>query len=247
MSRTPILVWTLPSPWPELPSPSPFVAKLLTWMRMVELPYELRVLKGPPRSTTGKVPYIERPDGTLLADSSVIVETLAREHGCDLDAELDAHQRAIARTVQRTLEEHTYFTVLWDRWVRDESWRVTGPAYFPSFPVNLLRPIIRRQAIGAARGQGMARHRPERVAELLNQDLEAIDVLLGDDEQLLGRLSTIDATMFAFLQGMLRAPLPGSPTREKVAARPRLVAYVDRMQARYWPDLPTGPTPALPG
>ena len=70
-----------------LPNASPFCMKLETYLRMASLPFELvnsgDVLKAPKR----KLPYID-DDGTLVADTSFIIEHLKARYGDPLDAAL---------------------------------------------------------------------------------------------------------------------------------------------------------------
>jgi hypothetical protein len=58
-----------------------------------------------------------------IADTSLIVNHLAKTRGADPDARLDASQRAIALRVQRTLEEHYAFVLAYTHILRDESWQ----------------------------------------------------------------------------------------------------------------------------
>src|SRR5687767_11238947 len=88
------------------PSPSPFVIKLLTWLRMAGVEHRLVPLRRPPQSATGKMPYITWADGRMLADSSAIIETLGKERGVDLDAHLDPRAKAEAHLIRRAIEEH---------------------------------------------------------------------------------------------------------------------------------------------
>ena len=103
----PIKVWSLPPLW-GTPSPSPFAIKLMTWLRMADIPYVAPTMMGPPRSRTKKIPYIELENGETVADSSQIIERLTRDRGIALDDGLDTRQRALAHTIRRTVEEHLY-------------------------------------------------------------------------------------------------------------------------------------------
>src|SRR5262249_8571094 len=100
-----IIVRGLPPIW-GAPSPSPFVIKLLTWLRMAGVEHPLRPLTSPPRSETKKVPYIELPNGDVVADSARIIARLSKERGVDIDAGLDERSRATAQLVYATLEGH---------------------------------------------------------------------------------------------------------------------------------------------
>ena len=119
---------------------------------MAGLPYVAKNISGPPKSKSGKIPYLERPDGSLLSDSSVIIETLTREHAVKLDSGLSSAERAQSILLQRLFEEELYFHLLYDRWFDPAGWQVTEPAYFKTLPWILratVVPVIRRQLIGA--------------------------------------------------------------------------------------------------
>lgn len=241
MTKTAVVFWQMPPCW-GLPNASPFCMKLETWLRMAEIPYEARSLAGPPKSPSGKVPYVERPDGTLLADSTVIIETLSREHGVDLDAGLTEDERAISLLLQRLFEEELYFMGMYDRWVPDESWELTRKAYFGAAPWvlrTLAVPFIRRSVCAAARGQGVARLSPEARAKKAEADVAAVAQMLGDREFFHGRPTTIDATAYAFLANTAWTPIE-SPTRDAVRSRRNLMAYLDRMRDRWFSESRAG-------
>jgi glutathione S-transferase len=231
----PIIMWQAPPVW-GLPNGSPFCMKLEAWLRMSGLPYEAKSITSAPKSKSGKIPFIEREDGTLLADSTTIIETLTREHGIDLDAALTPRQRAESVLLQRTFEEHLYFLVLHERWCDDAGWRRVGKDYFAMLPAplrTLLPPFIRRQVKRDAHGQGLARLSDAERLQRGRRDLEAISTMLGDQEFFFGRPSTIDAVAQGFLANCLRTPMDGPITRE-VKKFDNLVAYDKRMTERFW-------------
>lgn len=235
MADTKVVFWQLEPVW-GLPNASPFCMKLETWLRMAALPYEARTLTGPPRSSTGKVPYLERADGSLLCDSSSIIEELAAQHGVDLDAELSPGERAQALLLQRTFEEHLYFLVLHERWLEDESWTRVRADYFDGLPLPLrlgLPPLLRRSIRRDARGQGVARLTPEQRLARGRADVEAITTVLGERPYFMGeRPTTIDATAYGFI-AQSRAPVLG-PVGRLVLEQPTLMAYEQRMRERYF-------------
>jgi glutathione S-transferase len=233
-----IVVRGLPPVW-GTPSPSPFVIKLLTWLRMAKIQYELRPLKSPPRSRSKKIPYIELSSGEIVDDSSRIIARISSERGVDLDAGLDAHARAVARLLQATFEGHLYFAGLYDRFATQEGWERTKKDYFRGLPAPL-RPAIawsvRRNATRNLHGQGTGRLPRAEVAELAREDLRAIAGMLGDNPYFLGNAArTIDATALGFLWAISRNPFE-SACRTALEAHPELVSYIARMRAAYWPD-----------
>lgn len=236
-SAPPIVLWQMPPLW-GLPNPSPFCMKVETWLRMAGLAYECRVITGPPRSKSGKVPYVERPDRTLLADSSVIIDTLAREHDVKLDQHLSAKDRALGVLLQRTIEEDMYFLVLYERWVEDHNWARTARDYFAHMPWvvrNLVVPIVRRKVIASAVGQGTSRlPEGQRVAKA-KTDIGAIAQLLGDKPYFFAAPSSYDAIAYSFLANVLWAPYAG-PIRDELSAQTNLVAFCERMRTQYYGD-----------
>lgn len=239
----PLRVWALPPIW-GTPSPSPFAIKLMTWLRMAGLPYETALLTRPPRSATGKVPYVELPDGALLHDSGLIIEALSRSHGIDLDQGLSAADRALGHAVRRMLEEHLYFVGLYERWLLEEGYACTARDYFRHMPPvvrHILPAILRRRIRRYLHGQGLSRHPPEVIAQAARADLDALAALLGDKEFLLGPPSTVDATACGVLWAMSAHPFP-SPLRDAIEARPTLLSYRDRLRARYWGEWAGGVT-----
>jgi glutathione S-transferase len=236
MTDEPIVLWQMPSIW-GLPSASPFCMKLETWLRMAGIPYVAQAINGRPKSASGKVPYIER-NGSLLCDSSVIIETLARERGVTLDDFMTDAQRVQALLLQRLFEDDLYFIVLHDRWVEDAGWAIVSKAYFGELPWlvrTLVVPMIRRQVIGAARGQGVARLSPGERERRVIANVQAIASLLGDQDFFFGRPSSIDAIAFAFLANGLHAPITGV-LQDQLRSHARLVAYCERMRSTYFAD-----------
>ena len=233
-----ILLWQSAPCW-GLPSGSPFCIKLEAWLRMAGLAYEARVIDGLPRSPTRKIPYVELPDGRLLADSGVIIDILSAERDVPLDRRLDARARGLAVAVTRLLEDHLYWAIAWDRWVPPAHWRQTRVAYFGGMPGPLpwvVPPIARRGVLRALHGQGFGRLSEAAILARAARDLDALVALLGEQEHLLGRPAAIDATLYAFLASALRPPF-GGPLQAAVAARPSLVALCDRFERRWFPEL----------
>lgn len=236
VSNEPALVLWQTVPCWGTSSTSPFCIKLETWLRMAGVPYEAKVLSRPPRSTTGKVPYIERPDGSLLADSGAIIDALTVEHDVDLDDHLDARSRALHVAITRMLEDHLYWAIAWDRWAIDEHWPQTRTAYFGAlpWPLSVLVPaMLRRSVRKSLHGQGFGRMTTDAIFERARRDLGALAELVGDDTAVLDQRSSLDATAYAFLVAALRPPWNG-PLQRAVAAHPNLVAYCEAIEREYW-------------
>ena len=197
--------------------------------------HEAVAIAGPPKSKSGKAPYIERDDGSILADSSLIIETLTEEHGVTLDAERTPQQRATMVMVQRTVETHLYFAVLLHRW-RDH-WPEVRAAYFegniPAPVLWFVGPMIRRGALKQAEGHGMGKLPwTQAVAEAI-ADLDALSVVLGDREFFMGTPGVTDAIVYGSLENIRSEPIAG-PIKDALLERANLVQWLDRMRDRYW-------------
>lgn len=228
---------SLPPVW-GAPSPSPFAIKLELWLEMAEIPYVSRPLRGPPRSSTGKIPYVVTPDGRVLHDSGLIIETLGKERGIDLDEGLSPGDRAVGHAIRRMIEEHLYFVGLCDRWLSEEGFAATARDYFRHLPQPIrwiLPRILRRQMRRYAHAQGVGRHPPEQRARLARADLAALAQIVGEGPFVFGRLSTIDATVAGFLWSFAANPFP-SIVGDGLRAHPNLLAYLDRIKQRYGPS-----------
>lgn len=219
----------------DVPSESPFCLKLLTWMRMAEIPFETSVLSGPAKSKSGKAPYLERADGSILEDSSAIIETLSTEYGVRLDAERTPEQRATMTLIQRTVETHLYFAILLHRW-RDH-WPEIRRSYFEgSIPAPLLLvagPMIRRGTLKQAHGQGMGRMAWSQAVAEAKEDLQALSVLLGERDYFFGTPGLTDAIVYGSLENIRAEPMAG-PLEDTLLGHTNLTAWLDRMKARFW-------------
>ena len=95
---------------------------------------------------------------------------------------------------------------------------------------------VRGRVAETMRIAGLARHTPQEITELGTRSLSALSMLLGWKPYLMGeRPSAVDATAFAALAGLM-TPFFDSPLRQHALEFSNLVAYVDRMMARYYPD-----------
>ena len=216
-----------------LPNPSPACLKLLTWLNMVGIPYEAFMPSGPPKSKTGKVPYLELPDGDTLAESEVIMAHLAGP----VDPQLTPRERASALAIRRLVEDHLYFVLLTYRWHDDRVWPDTRNKYFSSVPWGVrwfLPEVLRRGVMRDLRGQGLARRPYREVYAEGVRDIEALGACLGDQEYFLGQPTSLDAAVFGSLANVWNTDADW-PVRQAVAQDPRLVAWLRRMGDRYWP------------
>lgn len=216
-------------------SESPACLKLLTWLRMAGVAHEAVPVRGRPKSKTGKAPYVIRPDGTLLDDSSVIIQTLTHEHSIDLDAHRSAHERALMTLIQRTVETHLYFASVIERW-RD-NFQTTYQGYLrgqvPEPLTWVLGTMLRRQVLGQAWAQGLGRRPRDQIDAEVIEDLSSLREILGDQPFFFGSPGVTDAIVFGALENARQAPIDGI-IKQHVVADPTWTGYLDRVRDAYW-------------
>jgi len=229
-----IRLYQFPPVW-DLPNASPFCMKLETWLRLAQLPYEVRAVGDPRKSPKGKLPYIRDTDGTVVADSSAVIEYLQQRRGDLLDAGRSRAERATALAWQRLIEEHLYWCVVYDRWVVAAHWQITGPAYFaglPWFPRQFVPALARRHTRQQLWMQGLGRHTADEIYRMGEADIDALAAFLDDKPWFLGsEPATLDATAYGFLANILGAPIE-SRIKHRVQQHRNLVDYCARVRAR---------------
>ncbi|MEI7037652.1 glutathione S-transferase family protein [Fulvimonas yonginensis] len=219
-----------------LPDTSPFVMKTEVQLTLAGVAYE-RVSTIPPQAPKGKLPYID-DHGEVVTDSTFIRAHLERRYGVDLDAGLDRNQRAQAWAIERMLEDHLYFAMVWFRWLDPENF-AKGPAHFADAAPHEQRESLRRDLLARKQAelhaQGLGRHAPAEIAELGRRSIDALATLLGKQPWLMGeRPSGVDATAFGMLACVI-TPFFDTPLRRAAEAHANLAAYVDRAMRRFYP------------
>ncbi|MEO1017640.1 MAG: glutathione S-transferase family protein [Pseudomonadota bacterium] len=230
MEKQPVVLVQFPYVWER--NVSPFCLKLESWLRLAEIPFTVRVTMNPGGAPLGKLPYII--DGRQkIADSSAIIAHLKQTRGVDPDAGLSDEDFARSHMLQRLLEEHLYFVLLYSRWIDPDGWSVLRDGFFRSLPA-IFRPLVRAMARRSERQllkkQGLGRLERTEVYERGLADLAAISCLLGDRSFFLGdQLTTIDAIAHGFLANILYVPIE-SPLKRDAQHFTNLTAWCDAME-----------------
>jgi len=219
-----------------LPNASPFCLKLETYLRMANVPFQIVSVADPRKSPKGKLPCLL--DGErLLTDSSLIIDHLKKTHGDPLDTQLTPQQKAQALALQRMLEEHLYWTVLYSRWVEPANWLILKQEFFGKlpFPLQKLIPaLIRKRVIKDLHAHGTGRHSSQELYQLGLADLAAVQATLADQAYVLGQEPTsIDASVYAFLVNIMEVPI-ASPLKDYAKKQTNFVDYCARMKKRFY-------------
>jgi len=223
-------------PFFGLPDASPFVMKAEMLLKLSGQPYEADT-RGFPKAPKGKLPYI-RDGETLVADSTLIRLHLEKKYKIDFDASLSARERGLAWSIDKMLEDHLYWHLVYWRWLIDENFD-RGPRNFFKRAPALIRPLIERVVRKSVRrtlhGQGVGRHDDYEKTIIANRTIDALSQVLGDNAYLMGdKPCGADATSFAFVAGGM-PEIFESPLQEKLSRTGNLVAYRDRMMREFFP------------
>jgi len=226
---------------------APFPLKLATWLRMAGLPFDVVIANDPSKGPKGKSPWIEY-DGVRMGDSSLIIEYLEARFGINLDTHLDVHQRALALTVQRMLEEH-YHQCFEHQLFFGRGGEERLREFAATMPIALrwLLPMVLKRAFSKQLYErGMGRHSEDVIVAQGKADLDALAGLLGDQPYFLGdRPSSIDACVFGFLGVSLYVD-GDNPLYRYGASLQNLMRYCERMRERYFPETLQKLAPGIP-
>jgi glutathione S-transferase len=227
-------------PYFGMPDASPFCIKALMLLKMSGLEHTVARMEFS-KAPKGKAPYLQ--DGsTIIADSHFIMRHLETAHSIDFSGGYSPEKLATGVAVARMLEEHYYFLSAHVRWLEDDNF-AKGPAQFFNAVPAIVRPFIKKIVRGKVRKtlhlQGLGRHTAEERLALAVSDLEAVENILGDNPYMLGaRASAVDASVLAFLWAGGTAYFR-SPIGDYIRTRPRLVAYIKRLAAEFFPGFQT--------
>lgn len=220
-----------------IPNLSPFCSKMETWLRIAALEYEVVDTPDPRNGPRGKLPFIEDGDARI-ADTSLIIQHLKATREIDPDAALTESERATALLVQRTLEEHYAFVLVYTHLFHEDGARHTR-SRFDAVPA-LVRPFVARMVRGKVKDilwqQGLLRHSHEYIVEDAIRDWRAVLAVMGEPFFFGETPTSIDATVFGTLASSILTPIE-TPIRAFLMTQPKAVAYAERMRARFFPEL----------
>lgn len=224
----------------SVPCISPYVTKVAYYMDLAGIPYRLAganpfTLKAD--TPHGKLPTIKDDDGAVVADSTAIIQHLEATRGQPLDKGADARERAQMMAFNRLLDEHFYWAaVIQPRWREQANWEMYIPIICggaePDLPLRNELEAFRRMILGEFDGQGMGRLDAAKVYARARQDVDALAGQLGDRPYFMGdEPRSIDANVLSLLKHTLETPFDFD-TKDYVASKPNLVAYVENLSRR---------------
>lgn len=223
-----------------LPCISPYVTKVVNYLTMAGIPFEVQPQNLATLATdspTAKLPYII-DEGKQVNDSTRIIQYLQDKYGDKLDDHLSATDKAVGLAFQRMVEEYTYWSgVIEPRWRTVERFEVYipyivgGAEVGPELRAGLL--AFRDKIVDEHNKQGMGLRTTEDVVQCLREDLDALSTFLGDKQFFLGDEPTsFDATIYSTFRHIADSPWDWAG-RDYARSKANLVAYADRMRARF--------------
>lgn len=219
--------------------PSPFVLKVITYLKMAGLPYQsVTDTNNLRKAPKGKLPFIE-DDGETIADSYFILKHLQQKYKVELNSHLSEEQKAIADLIIKSLDENFYWCIVYSRWLSDDSWPIIKKTFFDAlpFPLKHLVPVLARRNIKAAfYHHGMGRHTHAEIMEIAKETLQNLSTLLSDKTYFFGnKPSTLDAVAYAFLAQVTIASLDNelSQTAQQF---PNLKTYCQHITQHYFSE-----------
>lgn len=219
---------------------SPFVTKIDLFLRVNDISFEsVPNVDNLQKSPKGKLPYIK--DGNqIIADSTAIIEYLASHHNASIDAWLSDEQKATSHLISKSLDENLYWCLVHSRWVHEATWQIVKANYFDSmsFPMNKIVPIVaRKQVRGSLKGHGMGKHTEDEITHIAQQSFQSLSTLLADKPYFFGeKISSLDIVIFSHVASFTLASI-NNPLNELARTFDNLVAFTQKTQNQYYPDL----------
>lgn len=221
--------------------PSPFVVKVDAFLKMAELPYEVKsgahYLKKSPK---GKLPFIsieQQAEKRVIADSQHIIEQLTKTYQITLDDFLTKEQQAQVYLLTKSLDENLYWCLVYSRWVLEDTWPLANKAFFGGMPLALrwfVPTLIRKAVIKNLHGQGLGRHNKAEILTITDKTFNALSVLLGEQDYFYGKQPcSFDATAYAILCQFISANCENE-FNDKARSYPNLVNFCQRMEQRFY-------------
>uniref|UniRef100_A0A0R3RY13 GST N-terminal domain-containing protein n=1 Tax=Elaeophora elaphi TaxID=1147741 RepID=A0A0R3RY13_9BILA len=217
------------------PNISPFCFKVETWLRANKLKYELR---GHWNFEPWEryFPFVEL-NGEKISDSEIIVEQLQKHF--NLKDELGEVDIGIARTIDRMIERNTYYLLLYFIFVENL------PKFLQELEPSLIKRWFIRSTISSFHNKvqrifadlGLSKCSRNDLISMLQKDVAAIDVILGDKKFLFGVKPTAsDFTVFGHLATSYYLPFRQPITDILDDKYPRVKRLIERMRQHYYPE-----------
>lgn len=210
---------------------SPFCLKLMTYLRLADIPHNTHEILDPRKAPKQKLPFIV-DKGVEIGDSELIISHLKNEHGDTLNRDLSPEQRATSHAYSVMLAERFYWYLTYNRWIEKQHQPIIRDAWFGSIP-RPLRGLIAGKVLKdvekAAFAHGFGRHNHDDTVALAISDVDSIESYLGDKPFFFDdKPREIDATLYAFLSNATCQVFP-SQVNDRIRSSKPLMDYINRV------------------
>mmetsp|Transcript_24658 Transcript_24658/g.46910 ORF Transcript_24658/g.46910 Transcript_24658/m.46910 type:complete len:321 (+) Transcript_24658:70-1032(+) len=222
---------------------SPFVLRVEAYLRLIHQPYVKRATITMAENPRHKIPYAN-VFGDMVDDSARILQTIQRKLNVEQEPKLTAHQKAMGHLISTLLCEGLYFTMLHalvdTKHGQDHIWALLQEKVsIPPLRLIIFQSVIENEHKNTW-GQGYGRYPEAYVIEKAMQDLEALSIILGDNEFILGtpQATLYDIDVYAFVGicflSSFAAPLDWIQQAKRQF--PNLVQHTHRLKDLLYPE-----------
>ena len=224
-----------------VPCISPYVTKVAYYMTMAGLKFEpvaadlTRLDRDTP---AGKLPVIKDLDGTVVNDSTEIIEYLEKKYPGALGEGVSAADSAQMLAFNRMIDEHTYWcAVIQPRWRETPNWEIylrviAGGDEIPA-GLRTFTDDFRFRIVNEFMHGGWGRMPAEVIYRRARADVDALSGFLGSKPFFMGdKPRWVDATVLSILRHTIDTPFTFD-TKDYAAGKKNLVAYMGRMKDRF--------------
>jgi len=233
---------------PVVPSVSPFCLKVESWLKLQEIKYENIDHKCKYRSKKGQMlPFIEL-NGEEVADSDMIISSLAKKFEKEMAAVLTADQKNVQHAMIAMVENHLHWAIVHWRSKNHENMlkgykmnlqNAIG-SRLPNSVLNFyFKYVYCRKGLKKVKAGSLGGHTPEEIEQFGKNDLNVLSEMLGDKEFFFGdEPAMLDLVVFSHVAQLVMVDKEHPcPLRDYLEADCKnLVGLVNRMKDRCWGD-----------
>ncbi|CAG2054903.1 unnamed protein product [Timema podura] len=225
-----------------LPSIDLHCLQVMAYAKFSGVPIQMHVTNNPFRSPSGKLPVFRHGKVTLSTYTEIVAYLTKKKFSADFGLTPRQHSEVVAYS--QLLQERLLPALNFIWWLNERNHQeLTRPWYCKAlpWPLNFYYPgSYERNARALINTMFDEFEEPSVVENGLYTDAErcltALSHRLGESEFFLGAHPTsLDATVYAYLAPLLKAPFPCPALQNHLKACTNLVKFVVRVTQRYFP------------